>query len=132
MGDNVVHLEYLGELNEACLSEINEKLKTAGLELSSFNKSGVMYNSFEEYSLVTFFVLNQPLIIELLKGVGTNALWDVIKRLLLLLRTKIKGERLYLSSFRSSKNVTITHKAVSILLEKKSSLLWNKELNRCL
>lgn len=80
MGDNVVHLEYLGELNEACLSEINEKLKTAGLELSSFNKSGVMYNSFEEYSLVTFFVLNQPLIIELLKGVGTNALWDVIKR----------------------------------------------------
>jgi len=58
MGDNVVHLEYLGELNEACLSEINEKLKTAGLELSSFNKSGVMYNSFEEYSLVTFCVLN--------------------------------------------------------------------------
>jgi len=92
-GNNVVHLEYIGELNEADLSEINEKLKKAGLELSSFNKSGVMYNNLEEYSLVTFFVLNQPLIIELLKGVGTNVLWDVIKHSLLSLRTKIKRER---------------------------------------
>ncbi len=92
-GANVVHLEYLGELNEAELLEINEKLKTAGLELSSFNKSGVMYNNLEEYSLVTFFVLNQQLVIELLKGVGTNVLWDVIKHSLLSLRSKIKGKR---------------------------------------
>jgi len=92
-GDNVIHLEYIGELNETDLLEINEKLNSVGLELSSFNKSGVMYNFLEEYSLVTFLVLNQPLIIELLKGVGTNALWDVIKNSLLSLRTKIKGEQ---------------------------------------
>lgn len=94
-GDNIVHLEYLGELNDSDLVEINNKLKTVSIELSSFDKSGVMYNSLEEYSLVTFFVLNQPIVIELLKGVGTNALWDVIKFSILSVRDKIKGERYY-------------------------------------
>jgi hypothetical protein len=92
-GDNIVHLEYLGELNDSDLVEINDKLKTVSLELSSFDKSGVMYNSLEEYSLVTFFVLNQPIVIELLKGIGTNALWDVIKFSILSVRDKIKVER---------------------------------------
>ena len=92
-GDNVLHLEYLGELNNSNLIEINNKLETAGLELSSYDKSGVMYNTFEEYSLVTFFVLNQALLLRVLEGVGTNALWDVIKFTLLSVRNKIKGEK---------------------------------------
>lgn len=91
-GDNVLHLEYLGELNDSDLSDINNKLQSAGLELSSFDKSGVMYNSLEEFSLVTFFVLNQPLVIELLKGIGTNALWDTIKFSVLSVRNQIKGK----------------------------------------
>lgn len=93
IGNNVIHLEYLGEINNSGLKQIKDHLNSVGLELSSFDKSGVMYASLEEYSLVTYFILNQPLISEILKGVGTNALWDAIKYSVMIVRSKIKGEK---------------------------------------
>ena len=78
-GSNILHLNYLGEFSESELEEINKKLSNANLELSSFNKSGVIYNSLEEYSLVTYFVIHQPIFIEILKNIGNSAIWDSIK-----------------------------------------------------
>ena len=96
-GDNVIHLTYLGELDNDDLSEINNLLTKGKLELSSFNKSGTMENSLslEDFTLVTYLVLNQPIVIELLKGVGTNAIWDSIKASVLFIRNKIKGKKYY-------------------------------------
>ncbi|QXP68509.1 hypothetical protein [Polaribacter sp. AHE13PA] len=91
-GPNVLHLEYLGGLSEDDLKEINENLSKANLELSSFNKSGVFYNSIDEYSLVTYFVIHQVLIIEILKNIGTSALWDSIKWSLMFGWNKLKGK----------------------------------------
>ena len=92
-GDNIVHLQYLGVFEDEDLQEINQILKKAKLDLSSFDKSGIMTNSLESYTLITYLVIYQPLIIELLKGLGTNATWDIIKETILFTRNKIKGKK---------------------------------------
>jgi len=92
-GNNVLHLEFLGELEKSELNEIENKLKEAKLELSYYNKSGVFYNNFDQYSLVTYFVISQPLIMEILKSVGMSATWDSIKWVLLFGWEKLKGRK---------------------------------------
>lgn len=91
-GPNVLHLEYLGEFSEDELQEINENLSKVNLELSSFNKSGVFYNSLDKYNLVTYFVIHQALVVEILKSIGTSALWDSIKWSLMFGWDKLKGK----------------------------------------
>jgi hypothetical protein len=91
-GNNVIHLTHLGELNNDDLNEINNLLTKDKLVLSSYNRSGMMEASLEDFALNTFLVLSQPIVIELLKGVGTNAIWDSIKITALFIRNKIKGK----------------------------------------
>jgi hypothetical protein len=93
-GDNVVHLQYLGVFEDDDLQKINEILEKAKLDLSSYNSSGVMQNSFDSYTFIAFLAINQPLIIELLKGLGTNATWDIIKETVFFVRNKIKGKKI--------------------------------------
>lgn len=94
-GDDVIHLEYLGGLDDEELENIKQILKKAELELSSFNSSGFPKNSIESYALITYLVINQPLILELLKGVATNAAWDIIKETILFVKDKIKGKKIH-------------------------------------
>lgn len=51
-------------------------------------------NSLENYTFITFLAINQPLIIELLKGLGTNATWDIIKETIFFTRNKLKGKKI--------------------------------------
>ncbi|MBE0660872.1 MAG: hypothetical protein IH597_00245 [Bacteroidales bacterium] len=97
-GKAVLHLEYIGEFTETDLNEINDNLKKVNLQLSSFNKSGVFYNALDEFSLDSFFVLSQPLISEIIKIIGTSALWDSIKWSLLYGWRKLKGKKYFKSS----------------------------------
>jgi hypothetical protein len=92
-GNNVVHLEFLGELEQNELNEIENKLKSANLELSYFNKTGVIYNNLDQYSLVTYFVLSQPLVQEILKSIGMSATWDSIKWVITFALEKLKGKK---------------------------------------
>lgn len=82
-GSKVIHLEYIGGVfPETDILEYESKLESVGLELSRFDKNGVMYASLDRFTLLTFIAIAQPLIGELVKGVGTNATWDIIKYLL--------------------------------------------------
>ena len=92
-GDNVLHLEFLGELSDKELKEIETKLSDANLELSYYNKSGITYASLEDYSLVTFFIIHQALMLEILKNAGMNATWDAIKWSLLFSWSKLRGKK---------------------------------------
>jgi hypothetical protein len=79
-GSNVIHLEYLGStFSDDDISDFEKKIKNVGLELSRFDTNGEMYATFDEFKLVIFIVIAQPLIGELVKGVLTNATWDAIK-----------------------------------------------------
>lgn len=79
-GPNVIHLEYYGGvILENEILDYEKKLKAEGLELSRFDKNGVMYACIDKFTLVTFIGIAQPLIGELINGIEANATWDVIK-----------------------------------------------------
>ncbi|PQJ08958.1 hypothetical protein CJD36_021350 [Flavipsychrobacter stenotrophus] len=78
-GDDVVHLVYMGEFDDNELTEVNQHLVGAGLRLSSYNKNGIITANLELYKIISQIVISQPLLIEILKGVGPNAIWDAIK-----------------------------------------------------
>jgi len=105
-GPNVIHLEYLGSLfEESDFIEYENKLNGVGLELSRFDKSGVMYNCLDKFELVTYISIAPPIILELIKGTGSNATWDVVKYLLF-------------SAWRKLRNKSYT-RATSQIAEKK-------------
>jgi len=114
-GPDVIHLEYIGELTVDDLKEIDEELSKAQLKLSSYNKSGVAYANLDTFSLVSYLVISQPIITELLKGVGTNALWDVIKLTSIKIWEKVKGEKVT----KYNKDGVVNQKAITFGLQVK-------------
>lgn len=92
-GDNVIHLEHLGEFSEADLATIQANLEKKFLELSSFDKSGLMVASLDEYTLLTYILLTEPIIKTILTELGTNAIWDSIKWTTIYAWGKVKGKR---------------------------------------
>jgi len=92
-GPNVIHLQYLGSLfEESDFIEYENKLNDVGLELSRFDKSGVMYNCLDKFELVTYISIAPPIILELIKGTGSNATWDVLKYLLFSAWRKVRNK----------------------------------------
>ena len=80
VGDNVIHLDYYdGLVNEDEIKEIEGKIAQEGLELSRFDKNGVIYASIEDFTLQIALFISTPIVQNILLGVGTNALWDSIK-----------------------------------------------------
>lgn len=90
-GANVVHLEYIGELDIKDLAELQDELAKVNLELSSYNKSGFFTASLQDFTLTSFLVLSQPILQEILKNSVNSATWDVIKYCLLKIWSKVKG-----------------------------------------
>jgi len=79
-GDNVIHLSYLrGLIDSEELRDIEENLKQSQIELSSFDKSGLAQNAFEEYLNVIYIAISTPLISNILTGVVSSIVWDSIK-----------------------------------------------------
>lgn len=79
-GPNVVHLDYFGSMLGASeLTHLGNKLDNAGLELSSFDKSGIPYNNLQDYSLQVYIAISSSILGTLLSSVGQNAAWDAIK-----------------------------------------------------
>lgn len=116
-GNNVIHLSYIGVYNDSDLKEFSEKLLTANLELSSFNASRITVNSFDDYNFVTYLAISQPLILEFLKGISTNAAWDVTKQVIISARNKILGKKYYKVTANSSEEKEITF-GVKVSLDK--------------
>jgi hypothetical protein len=50
-----------------------------------------MYASSVSYELLTFLAISQPIMTEIVKGVSTNALWDVIKFISLKTWSKVRN-----------------------------------------
>ncbi len=79
-GPKVIHLEYYsGDYSRNLITDFEEKLKEIDLEFSSFDKSGIPFNSLDDFTLTTFLVIAQPILGELINSFGTSIIWDVIK-----------------------------------------------------
>ncbi len=119
-GDNVVHLEYYGgliTLNE--IQEIEESLKTQELELSRFDKNGVPYASIEDYILHIALFLGNPVVQNVLLGVGTNALWDTLKNTTFFIWKKLKLR--HWNNFNASDNREKLNFGLTVKLDKNTS-----------
>lgn len=119
-GKNVIHLNHIGIFDKVDLQELSEKLFISNLELSSFNCSGITTNSLDEFNFITYLSLSHPLIIELLKGLGTNVLWDVIKQTIFAVRNKIQGKTYFKVTSNSTQEKEITL-GIKFILDKNTS-----------
>jgi hypothetical protein len=90
-GDNVIHLEYYdGMIVDDEINEIENNIGKVGLELSRFDKNGVMYANIEDFTLQVSLWISTPVIQNVLLGIGTNALWDSIKLTSIFIWKKMK------------------------------------------
>jgi hypothetical protein len=106
--DSIVHLKYIGELSEKDLSEISNQLSTANFELSAFDSSRKVTACLDDFTFVTYLTLSSPFVIEFIKGVGTNAGWDIIKKTIILVRSKILGKKYYKITSKKQEEKEIT------------------------
>lgn len=120
-GDNVIHLSYLGGLidNEE-IREIEETLKQSQLELSCFNKSGLLQAAFEDYLNVVYIAINTPLISNILTGVVSSIVWDSIKVTVKKVWDKVKNEEYIKLTAGSQEKKKITF-GLEIKLDKNTS-----------
>jgi hypothetical protein len=82
-GSDVVHLHYLGNLfSEEDFKLYEEKLHDVNLQFSRYDQQGDIKDSHDLYELKIFLAVTTPIIYELLKGIGINSVWEVIKFLL--------------------------------------------------
>lgn len=120
-GPNVIHLEYLGGMiSEEDIKLFENKLSENGLELSRFDKEGVMYASFDDFQLATYFIVSQPLLNELLKGIATNSIWDTIKFISITTWNKVKKKNYTVLTSSQSKKKEISF-GLNVKLDKNTS-----------
>ena len=90
-GDNVIHLTYYHELlDDKDILEIENNISTVGLELSRYDKSGVLEASLEEFILQVSISLGDPIVSNITLGVVSSAVWDTIKVSTIYIWKKIK------------------------------------------
>jgi len=128
-GPNVIHLEYLGGMiSEDDITMFENKLSENGLELSRFDKEGVMSASLEDYQLAIYFIVSQPLIHEILKGIATNSIWDTIKFISITTWNKVKKNNYTVLSSSQSKKKEISF-GLNVKLDKNTSFNFKLDGN---
>tara|TARA_R110002050_G_scaffold113496_1_gene228372 strand:+ start:2362 stop:3027 length:666 start_codon:yes stop_codon:yes gene_type:complete len=91
-GPDVIHLTHLGPVfDQVKLKEIENRLSKNGIRLSHYDKSGDIYAALEDFSLISFLAISQPIIGKLINGVFPNALWDTIKFTVSSIHQKVKN-----------------------------------------
>lgn len=91
-GPNVIHLEYYSSvLSDNDIQEIEAQLSSLDLELSRFNKTGLIYNSLSDFSLDVFFTLQEPIVKLIAEGFAVNIAWESIKYLFISTLNRIKS-----------------------------------------
>ena len=124
--DNIIYLKYPGCLSENDINELSDILKGANIQLETNNSAGKVTASFDAFNFFTSLALSSPVVIELIKGIGTNALWDIIKFSITSIRNKVIGEKIYriTSSGQTEKEMTF---GVKMKLDKNTT--FDFELN---
>lgn len=120
-GSNVIHLEYIGEISDFDLNEIEQELGKAKLEFSWYNKSGIAYANLEDYNFTTFLTIHPEIIAGLL-GVGSSATWDLVKWTVGSIWEKVRGKKKNLlrgGGIIEEKDITF---GMQIILDKNTQL----------
>jgi hypothetical protein len=63
-----------------------------GLQLSHFDKSGIVFNSIDDYTLQVFFGISYPIVKLLGEGILTNIVWETLKAVTIASWKKVKSK----------------------------------------
>jgi len=82
VGDNVIHIHHITQLlSQEDLIEIKNELTHLNYQLSSWDDNGIAKASLDSLLSDICLSLNNPTVKVILIGLGTNALWDCIKKI---------------------------------------------------
>lgn len=90
-GNNVIHLQYLGGIEQNIIELISDKLKSKNIEFSYFDSSGFPKNDYIEATNTLIF--SYVFISEYLTGISQNAVWDVIRFVVLKIFNAVKNKK---------------------------------------
>ena len=103
-GNSVVHVNYYeGVITSEDLKEIDGELEAIQLELSSYDKNGVMYASLEDFTNLMNVVVNHELTKNVVFGVVGNIVWETIKAITIKIFKKVKGQNITTISTKPTK-----------------------------
>lgn len=89
-----IGLEYIGGLySKSDLDDYSNELNKVGIDFKSFDKGGIIYNKIEEYSLLVFLLLQDPLLKDILIGCISEATMEAIKAFIKKAWEKVRGEK---------------------------------------
>ncbi len=128
-GSNVVHIDYYeGIIDSNDLTEYSELLEKNDLQLSSYNKHGIAYASFDDYTNQIFIAINGELIKNILFGIAGNAIWDIIKTITKSVHSKIKNKKLTKLTTGKSQKQDVTF-GMNMSLDKNTSFNFRIDQN---
>lgn len=94
-GDNILHIDYLtGLLTDDDFKQFELELREIGLELSSFDKSGVQYNSLDELTSVVRQILSYNVTQDILIGLAGSAIWDGLSKIWTASYKRLRGKKI--------------------------------------
>lgn len=115
-GDNVLHIDYLkGLLSNEDLAEYELELKSIGLELSSYDKSGVQYNSLDELTGVVRLILNSGVTHDIIIGVVGSAVWEGLCKVWSMTYKRLRGKKI--TKWSAGGHTTSKDATMSIVLK---------------
>ncbi|MES2417053.1 MAG: hypothetical protein V4541_02640 [Bacteroidota bacterium] len=92
-GEDVIHLDYFhGILDQTDVQNYESGLKKVGIRLSYFDKSGIVFNSIDEYTLQVFFGVSYPIVKLIGEGMLTNVVWEALKAVTIVCWKKVKSK----------------------------------------
>ena len=128
-GPNVIHLQYLSStLSEVEIGELENQVKKVGFEFSRIDRSDEIVAFLDDYELISFIAITQTLAYELLKNIGPNATWDLIKLLLSSVLKKVRNKFYYRTTSQNSTKKEISF-GLKVDLDKNTSFNFKLDGN---
>ncbi|MEN5133157.1 hypothetical protein [Elizabethkingia anophelis] len=92
--NNKIMLSHLGNLDENDLQYIRKELENSGIEFKHLSTNGQITNSVDDFSLHTFYILASPIIVDLVKHVGKNLVWESLKSVFAYTKDRVRGQKM--------------------------------------
>jgi hypothetical protein len=125
-GDNILHIDYLkGILSQDDLQEFELTLKGIGLQLSSYDKSGVHYASLDDLTGVVRQILSSNVTQDILIGVVGSAVWDGLCKIWNATYKKIQGKKITKFSAGKTKSTKDVTMSIVLKLNETTSIEYN-------
>lgn len=124
-GDNVFHLEYFSNIIDSSdLLDFQKSLTNIESEFSSYDQSGDINASFDNFALDVYLVLSQITVQSILANSINSATWDVIKSVIVKIWRKTRKREITIYSNKKTEKRKISF-GIKVIIDKNTQLDFN-------